>query len=87
METTTDVKISPVEALWALYQAQTKKVKKILRKRILEEERDEEEKAFQKYVASASFLAHVSKVRKEYQEGKTTTCNSLGEIEAHLDSL
>ena len=54
---------------------------------ILEEEREEEERAFQKYVASTSFLTHVSKVRKEYQEGKTTTCNSLEEIEAHLDSL
>jgi len=87
METTPGVKISPVEALWALYQAQTKKVKKIFRRMILEEEREEEERTFQKYVASTSFLTHVSKVRKEYQEGKTTTCNSLEEIEAHLDSL
>lgn len=87
METTTTPKISTLDAIWALYQAQSKRVKRILRKRILEEEREEEEKAFQKYVSSATFLTHVRKVRQEYQDGEGVTLKTPDEIENYLDSL
>ena len=42
---TYDTIISPSDALWALYQSQTKKVRQVFRQRILAEEISEKEKA------------------------------------------
>lgn len=82
MAATLDQTISPADALWALYQVQSKKVKSIFRKKLLEEELKEKES-----LNDRSFLSVASQVRQEYKEGKVTTCNTLEEIEAHLDSL
>ena len=42
---TYDTIISPTDALWALYQSQTKKVRQVFRQRIIAEEASEKEMA------------------------------------------
>ena len=47
----------------------------------------EGDKDIDEYLNSKSFLAVADKVRLESREGKGIICNTLEEIEAHLNSL
>lgn len=81
--TTIDVqKISPVDALWALYQAQSKANKRKFRSLLASEDVKDGGKE-----SSVSFIALSSKAEKEMKEGKTLRFESASEAQEWMDSL
>ena len=75
-------KISPVDALWALYQAQSKANKRKFRSLLASEDALDDEKA-----NSKSLIALSSKAEKEMKEGKTLHFESASDAQKWMDSL
>ena len=76
------ITISPVEALWALYQAQSKANKKKFRSLIEEEDNQKNTAA-----KAISLLALSSKAEKEMREGKTVHFESAADAQKWMDEL
>ncbi len=82
MATTNTTMISPVEALWALYQSQSKANKKKFRSLIQEEDVQKD-----KIVKAVSLVAISSKAEKEMREGKTLHFESAADAQRWMDEL
>lgn len=78
--------ISPMEALWALFQAQSKTVRREFTKRVLSLAKQEEEERLAKE-RNASLMRQLNSIRKEMKDGNCTTCNTKEELDAFFDSL
>lgn len=74
--------ISPVEALWALYQSQSKANKKKFRSLIQEEDVQKD-----KIVKAVSLVAISSKAEKEMRDGKTLHFESAADAQRWMDEL
>ena len=75
-------KISPVDALWALYQAQSKANKRKFRSLLASEDTKDDGKT-----SSVSLIALSSKAEKEMREGKTLHFESASDAQKWMDSL
>ena len=82
MTTTNTTNISPVDALWALYQAQSKANKKKFRSLLAAENAQMEGTA-----KADSFIALSSKAEKEMREGKTIHFESSADAQKWMDTL
>ena len=82
MEAINVQKISPVDALWALYQAQSKANKRKFRSLLASEDTKDDGKA-----SSVSLIALSSKAEKEMREGKTLHFESAADAQKWMDSL
>lgn len=75
--------ISPVDALWALFQTQPKRVKREFLKRAIDEENED----FYKYVHSKNFTNALKKAEKEHEEGKCLRFSSAKDAQKWMDEL
>ena len=80
---TVDVqKISPVDALWALYQAQSKANRRKFRSLLALEDALDNKKT-----SNTSLIALSAKAEKEMREGKTLHFESASDAQKWMDSL
>ena len=79
---TINTNISPVDALWALYQSQSKANKKKFRSLLAEEDTQKS-----KTVRTVSFVAISSKAEKEMREGKTVHFENAADAQKWMDEL
>jgi len=82
MEAINVQKISPVDALWALYQAQSKANRKKFRTLLASEDARDGGK-----INSVSLIALSSKAEKDMREGKTLHFESASDAQKWMDSL
>jgi hypothetical protein len=82
METTNTTRISPVDALWALYQSQSKANKKKFRSLLAAEEAQNEGT-----VETVSFVEMSSKAEREMREGKTLHFENAADAQKWMDEL
>ena len=79
---TINTNISPVDALWALYQSQSKANKKKFRSLLAEEDIQKD-----KTVKAVNYIAISSKAEKELREGKTIHFESAADAQKWMDEL
>ena len=82
MKTTNTPMITPVDALWALYQSQSKANKKKFRSLLAAEDTQKEGT-----IRDVSFVSISSKAEKEMREGKTIHFESAADAQKWMDEL
>ena len=73
--------INMIDALWALIQAQPKKVREALSQRLAEEN------ASAKNIITPALAMQIRKAREEYSKGETTRCETPEQMMQFFDSL
>lgn len=73
--------ISTIDALWALIQAQPKRVREALSKKMAEDA------VCTKNIITPAIAKQIRKARKEYSRGETIRCESPEEMQQFFDSL
>ena len=82
MTTINTANISPVDALWALYQSQSKANKKKFRSLLAAEDALKEEA-----VKAVCYVSLSSKAEKEMREGKTVHFENAADAQRWMDEL
>ena len=77
----TQESISMVDAIWALIQAQPKKVRQALSVRMAEDN------ASAKNIITPALAMQIRKARKEYSKSETTRCETPEQMQQFFDSL
>ena len=78
---TTSQSIDMVDAIWALIQAQPKKVRQALSVRMAEDN------ASAKNMITPALAMQIRKAREEYSKGETTRCETPEQMQQFFDSL
>lgn len=73
--------INMIDALWALIQAQPKKVREALSLRLAEEN------GSAKNIITPALAMQIRKAREEYSKGETTRCETPEQMKHFFDSL
>ena len=73
--------INMIDALWALIQAQPKRVREALSQRLAEEN------ASAKNIITPALAMQIRKAREEYSKGETTRCETPEQMLQFFDSL
>ena len=73
--------INIIDALWALIQAQPKRVREALSQRLAEEN------ASSKNIITPALAMQIRKAREEYSKGETTRCETPEQMKQFFDSL
>ena len=82
MKTVNTSTITPVDALWTLYQSQSKANKKKFRSLIREEEGKEQITS-----SSKSFVAIGTKRREDFNDGEYITLKSHEDVDRYFESM
>lgn len=70
-----------IDALWAVIQAQPKKVREALSIRLAEDN------ASAKNMITPAMAKQIRKARQEYSKGETVSCQTPEEMQQYFDSL
>lgn len=79
--TINQVPISTIDALWALIQAQPKKVREALSRRMAEDY------ASSRNIITPELAIQIRKAREEYSKSETICCHTKEQMQQFLDNL